>query len=679
MVSGGGWHPAQVHELSGEALRSRTSVRVAKPARATLRTVAPNPSLLVREASYRAWRRARQALLRRAYVRIVGRERAGESWAGSLPVELGPVTGVPAELRERAEAIRLEAEAALRHETDLLGSGSTGLGARIDWHRDFKSGYRWADRFYLDLEITRLDDPSDAKVPWDLSRGHQLLALARAARLFDDERYVAELEHQWSAWIEDNPPGRGINWANAMEVALRATNWAWVLSTVEPASLTAGLRERIVESLYVHGRHIAWNLEGTPRLRSNHHLADLLGLLALGAVLDGPQADRWFGRAHRGVEREVPRQVLADGMSFEASLGYHGLVLEMLVLASWVARTRDRPLSASCVERLRLMAEASLAVRLPNGRAPMFGDGDSGRVLPTDSTREPTHDSALALAAAELGTPLPEGALGDDAAWTFGVAAWKAARSTPDAPHEPLAAFPEGGVWVMRGGGTHLAVRCGTVGQNGNGGHAHNDALSFELSRGHHPFVVDSGTYVYTSDPAARDAFRSTAAHNGVVVEGEEINPLPEGSPFRLPQVATPIVSACRDEGKLLRLTVGHDGYRRLPVRVVHNREFVLTKSTGAVEIEDRLDGTSGFEAVAHLHISPGTRVERTSPFEFLLTAGPEAVEVTFAGDVESVERDEGWVSAAFGTRERAPLLRARLRAETRCRMQCRLTARALG
>ena len=67
------------------------------------------------------------------------------------------------------------------------------------------------------MEITRLDDPSDAKVPWELSRGHQLLTLARAARLTADGR-SAELYAQLTSWLDSNPPDTGINWVTPMEV-----------------------------------------------------------------------------------------------------------------------------------------------------------------------------------------------------------------------------------------------------------------------------------------------------------------------------------------------------------------------------------------------------------------------------------------------------------------------------
>ena len=105
-----------------------------------------------------------------------------------------------------------------------------------------------------------------------------------------------------------------------MEVAIRAVNLVWALATLEEwRPLEASLRDRLIESLRWHGRHIRANLEGTPYLRSNHYLSDILGLLVLGWVLNGePEAPKWFGFASREFEREILRQVHPDGVSFEA-------------------------------------------------------------------------------------------------------------------------------------------------------------------------------------------------------------------------------------------------------------------------------------------------------------------------------------------------------------------------
>ena len=69
-------------------------------------------------------------------------------------------------------------------------------------------------------------------------------------------------------------------------------------------------------------------------------------------------------------------------------------------------------------------------------------------------------------------------------------------------------------------------MRCGDVGLRGLGCHAHNDALSFELSLGEQPLIVDPGTFVYTPDPAERNRFRSTGWHSTLQVGEEEQNEL---------------------------------------------------------------------------------------------------------------------------------------------------------
>ena len=352
-------------------------------------------------------------------------------------IGLSPIERAPARApRIRRLHLRDEADHVLAHRVDFLGSGLVDLGAEIDWHRDFKSGYRWPPRFYQDIEVTRLDDDSDAKVPWELSRCHHLLTLARAARLFEDERYAAELERQLASWLDANPPGIGINWTTPMEVGIRAVNLVWAVATLEEwRPLDPRLRGRLIESLRWHGRHIEANLEGTPYLRSNHYLGDILGLLVLGSVLGGePAASRWSEFARREFEREIGKQVYADGVSFEASLAYQGLVLEMLLIASYISAWAGTPLSNEFHEQLHRMVDVSRSVRHPNGRIPLFGDQDSGRVLPEGFARPPTHDNLLWLAAALIGETRPlNGPVHPEVAWTFGVDAWRRAAELPAA------------------------------------------------------------------------------------------------------------------------------------------------------------------------------------------------------------------------------------------------------
>jgi hypothetical protein len=611
-----------------------------------LTRLGPHPVLIARYASHQVSRRVHDRRLRRGYDSLVNRP--GAAALRLVPIELPPEDSLP----EAAARIRAEAESITRHEVDYLGSGLVPLGEEIDWQRDFKSGYAWPRSFYLDVEVTRLDDASDAKVPWELSRGHQLLTLARAFVLSGDERYAAELEAQLTSWLDGNPPGRGINWTNPMEVAIRATNWVWALATIEHLRpLDPALSARVAESLAVHARHIAANLEGTPYLRSNHYLADVLGLLVIGSALGGEEAESWFDQGHEALEREIVDQVHDDGLDFEASLAYHGLALEMFLVAVIAAEGRGRPFSNRFAGRLRTMLEASGSVRHPNGRVPQFGDNDSGRILPAGFERTADTDNLLWLGSAATSFPriLPTRPH-EDVAWILGRDAWQAAETRPVAALEPRDAFPAGGVYVLRNARWHVPIRCGDVGQNGNGGHAHNDLFSYELSCDGTTLVVDPGTYVYTSDPRERNAFRSTAAHNTVVVGGEEQNPIDPEQLFALRQVARPTVESWQDG---TRFAASHDGYRRLPQLVVHRRTFELAEER--LVITDELEGNGQADVTSYVHLAADASV---SPNLVIAREGTTVqVEV---GGADTVDVVEGSVSDRYGQRVPAQVLAAR-------------------
>jgi hypothetical protein len=207
----------------------------------------------------------------------------------------------------------------------------------------------------------------------------------------------------------------------------------------------------------------------------------------------------------------------------------------------------------------------------------------------------------------------------------------------------------------MRSGSTHLVIRCGDVGQNGNGGHSHNDMLSFELWRDG-PVVVDPGTYVYTSNPAARNVFRSTASHNTVSVGRAEIIPIVQHDLFRLDQFARPRVELFEDGSARIRLVASHDGFRRLEPPVVHRRVFSLDRAHGGLEILDELLGQGEQRAESFLHLAAGTSVERVGDQEFVLSRGEHATTLACWGTSE-VNVTEGWVSDRFGQRERAAVL----------------------
>ena len=528
-----------------------------------------------------------------------------------------------AALERRLDALEPAARAALieradqiaAHRFDLLGSGPRDLGRPIDWSVDFKSGRRWPIRHISSLPVT-YPDGSDVKVPWELSRAQHLPLLAAASRLTVDDRYAVELRAQMADWIAANPVERGPNWLCTMDVAIRAANWVAALALCPEA---AG--DEVLGSLLLHGRFIRSHLEWTP-VRGNHYLADLAGLLVVSTVF-GASAEgvEWAELATRELVAEMSHQVLDDGCSHEASLPYHRLVAE-LFLCSGQAADAALPgrLPQSYRDRLDAMLAVVAAVRRPDGLSPQIGDADDGRFLPLDDygdrdARDHTHLFA------------------------------QAGRSVPTAP--VASDLPTGGYWVRRRGDLWLLVRCGSTGMRGRGGHGHNDALSFELAVGGHPVVVDPGSYLYTADSAARDAFRATRAHSTLQVDGAEQNDLGENL-FLLPDRAT----ARMVRATPVLLEGVHHGFAE-----EHRRRFELHEDE--LVITDWIGGKATHDLDVAFPLDPGCSARVDARRVTIRVAG--WVVMLLAPDFE-LELDAGWHSPSYGVKVRTSVVRGHRR-----------------
>ncbi|HSP80242.1 MAG TPA: alginate lyase family protein, partial [Myxococcaceae bacterium] len=413
-------------------------------------------------------------------------------------------------------------------------------------------------------------------------------------------------------FLQANPVGLGVQWACAMEVALRAANLAQALVMFADAP-EVRRPEFLVPVLGALGEHTAWveaHLEDGGAVPNNHLVADLVGLLVVGVLFpELPEATRQVARAVAGLRAQLEAQVHPEGTSFEGSVPYHRLAVELFTLAWVVARGAGLSLGDAYGERLHRMYAAARAWCSEAGLAPQVGDNDSGRVFPFRE-RGPREQGYLApLGAALFGdASLAEGDFPDEAAWLLGWAGLERFRALPPAPPAVSVSFPAAGLHVLRGAGAVVTVSAGPQGQRGVGGHSHNDKLSFELHLGGRPVIVDPGTGTYTREPAVRNAFRSTAMHNTLQVDGEEQAPLDGSRLFALPEAARARARVFHSGAELERLTVRHDGHR-----VGVERSFLLDKRERALGVVEVLEGTGVHEVVGRLHL-PDTQARLREP-----------------------------------------------------------------
>jgi hypothetical protein len=511
-------------------------------------------------------------------------------------------SGVVAEAREIVSA----------HRWPLLGFGTLDFGAEVDWLRDPASGARWPLVFHGDVALAR-GDGSDVRVLWELNRLGQLVTLARAYTLTNEESFAEEFFKQVESWRAQNPVSFGPNWACAMEVSLRAMN---LLAAFQVFTRSRAMDERRLAAMLAlfdaHGRYVRRNLEFSYIATGNHYLSDVTGLLWLGVLLPELRAaEEWRAFGLRETLREMDKQVLADGADCEASTGYHRFVTELFLYTFILCRANEIEIDEMRRQRLRSMLEYIRAYLRPDGRAPLVGDTDGGRALQLTGRDADEHAFLLAIGVALFGEPrfklsgeAPEEVfllLGPEGVQTYSE------LKTEGALAAESAVFEQAGACVMREGDLYLMLSASGAGLAGRGAHGHNDALSVEVSARGVSFIADAGTYVYTADTRAREQFRSTAFHSTVEVDGAEQSMTRADAPFFIGDEARPRIIRFESDAARDIAVAEHHGYERLKAGpITHRRAVTFDKHEGFWLVEDTLAGAGEHDFRFIFHAAPG-------------------------------------------------------------------------
>jgi len=646
----------------------------------------------------------------------------------------------------------------------------------IDWHLDFKSGFRWSeDTWFMDVPFAHKPGV-DIKVPWELSRMQHLPQLAIAYALSESDRkgddrkqsYVEEFRNQILDFIATNPPRFGINWRCTMDVAIRISNWlvAYDLFRAHGAEFDSAFKTELVRSVYDHGRHIVNNLEWSPELRGNHYLSNIVGLLFVSTYLARTQEiDTWLAFAVQELITEVHYQFNQDGTNFEASTSYHCLSAEMVIYASAIVlglsddkkealRNYDHrlhkmrpklkpapipfyssndsdsvmlPFPKWYLIRLEKMVEFVMDITKPNNQVPQIGDNDSGRFLKLFSvyhqmtvkeakeryenlhSYNDLHDEASYLHEDLLNfRQLVGAACGlldrcDFDAWigektierevVIGLASGKKIRSSMSLNAKKqyfiqdkhfckllkgghseeggnvdhlnkvqggLIVYSDSGLFIYKYASVYLLVRCGTNGQNGNGGHCHNDKLSIELNIGGVDLFIDGGSYNYTASPEVRNCFRATAAHNTLGIFGKEQNDWSHG-------VKGTFAMSNRAKEKVIYVDEAMFEGSHIGFGIEHRRKLIWNQNRSLLLIEDSLPNNTD-NSYLSFNLHPSVRIGKIrSQGDNRYAVTLKAAGIDLHMDVEgvsSISVRNGFYSSGYGQREansRLVCMRSRL------------------
>ncbi len=571
--------------------------------------------------------------------------------------------------RDSILAVQGETHRKLLAEVDKLKAGMLKyferqegfVGFPPQWHRNpFNGCQANADSHWAD--IPDFSDIGDIKWIWEPSRFAIAYKLVRAYWMTGDEIYPELFWELVENWRVVNPPQRGPNWKCGQEAAFRVMAWCFALYGF--ANSTPSTPERIqmlVTMIAVHTERIEGNIGYALSQKNNHGVSEALGLYTVGLLFpEFKRTEHWCSLGKELLIREGMRQIYNDGAYVQHSMNYHRLMFHDYLWAIRLGQLNGDVFPESLLDRLRVSLNFLYQmVDAQSGHVPNYGANDGALILPLNNCDYLDYRPVLQAMSVLLNNErlFEHGPWDEDLVWLFGPEALQ----TP-LRHEPLQSTPfnDGGYYTLRGQNSWGMIRCHTYRERPS----HADMLHFDLWYNGQNVLRDAGTFQYYCEPPWDHYFKSTAAHNTVVVDGKD--QMEKGSRFlwfhwTKSQLRhnehLPLIDSDYWEGE-------HYSYRHRKSGVVHRRA-VVRRGDKWIIIDDILGNgkhsvtlrwhlaNSAWENVAH-----GTFSARDLTAYLSIRIFPEpkmSSELLFGQ--ESPE-PEGWESLYYGERQPIPVVK---------------------
>ena len=368
-------------------------------------------------------------------------------------------------------------------------------------------------------------------------------------------------------WIAANPPYQPGYWRdawNSYALSLRVVVWmqrlaAWGVDTADAKDI----RISLVAQIDFLTRNLETDLGG------NHLVKNIKALAWASAFFAAPTSDPWRALAADLLNRELPRQILRDGVHYERSPSYHAQVFADLIETR--AALGFGAATVLLDKALQGMATATAQLAHPDGRPAQFNDAGLSMAY------SPAH--CLAAYAQITGQPIPRA----DGAFRL----------------------PNAGYFGLHAPGFALIADMGAIGPDSLPAHAHGDIGSIELSVAGKRFIVDQGVLEYVAGDK-RQASRSAHSHNCLAIEGAE--PADFFGAFRCgrrPKVTVMLYTGGEDS---MLLRGHHDGYQHLPGNPEVERRIEV--GAGGITLQDRIRCDTWHPATSRLLLHPDCVVE---------------------------------------------------------------------
>lgn len=586
-------------------------------------------------------------------------DRFGLPWVAALDMSIDPTPYIAA--GERTLAGRF----------DIYELEDAALGFPPQWNREPKSGLTLPLDFGKTIDYRDQARVGEIRYLWELNRHLELVTLAQAFCLTKERHFAEACVTLLESWIEQCSYPLGANWLSALEPSIRVINWsvAWHLLGGEKSIVFSGdagvrFKRRWLDSVYRHSQFIVGHFS-LHSSANNHLIGEYTGLFV--AALTWPcwqESQRWLDRAYTGLIEEAEKQNGSDGVNREQAIWYHHEVADMMLLAGLAGRANAHEFPPQFWSRLEAMLVFIAAIMDARGHVPMIGDADDAvmvRFCPVadfDVFASLLATGAILFRRGDFKTKAP--LLDDKTRWLLGSHSRTAWESIVSAPGDFPRAFPTGGYWVLgdkfdQPGEMRLVADAGSLGYLSIAAHGHADALALTLTVDGLEILVDPGTYGYATPARWRDAFRGTAGHNTVRIDG--VDQSVSGGSFLWLQHARAWCEEYEDTSNCTVWVGAHDGYSRLRQPVLHRRRVLLNKPERTIRVADQLQCKGKHSAEIFWHFAEDCKVTLESDGVHVSNEGV-ALSLTMPACLAGPElrRGEevaalGWISKKYGAK----------------------------
>ncbi len=594
---------------------------------------------------------------------------------------------------------------------DLLGLRDVSFGESVDWHAEPLAGVRSdATQHWSQVDFLNPSIAGDKKVTWELNRHAYFLTLARAYARTGDEVFARTFVAHLASWMDANPPKRGINWASNLEVAFRSINWLWSLYMFRASpALDAKIFARTLKFLYLNARHLEIYL--STYFSPNTHLSgEALALYYIGTLLPNfKRAAHWREIGKRVFLHTIEKHIQSDGVYFEQTSYYHRYTVDFCMHFRLLTQANNNVVEPSFDLRLMKQIDHLMYITRPDGTTPFYGDDDGGKFVSFDERPRDDFRQTLATAAAmyeradykfvselnrTLDTTQGNDDLTEELLWLCGQEGVRNFNKLEaESPAHKSRQFAASGYYVMRDGwksdSNYMLFDAAHHGAD-NGGHAHADALAFDCAAHGRKLFVDPGTFTYTNTTKDRNHFRSSHAHNTLVIDNQSSSE-PGATPFVWTTQADCVCEAWQTHRRFDYLRASHDGYARLAAPVRHTREVLFIKNDfwimrdSVTPFNDKQPDMNESKRTLQLRFHCAADVEArinnvkddSHNAQVICDVKNARVMMQTFSDGEACgvwRQTEDWVSYAYASRTLAPLLTYTLNVEKMCEAQALTT-----